>query len=141
MVLVDTSVWVDFLRANPSPQVLLLKRLLDGSEPVVIAPPILQEILQGAGNVERQSALRRRFADIPCIKASDQRESAQQAALLYLNCRVAGHTVRASNDCLIACIAIEHGCRLLQSDRDYDAIRAVDSRLQLLPVAVAHQKY
>ena len=48
MVLVDTSVWVDFLRAKPTPQVRALKELLAGEEIAGVAPVILQEILQGA---------------------------------------------------------------------------------------------
>ena len=53
MYLVDTSVWVDFLRGDETPHVRALNDLLSGQEIVGTAPMILQEILQGADSAER----------------------------------------------------------------------------------------
>ncbi|MEX0959218.1 MAG: PIN domain-containing protein [Burkholderiales bacterium] len=53
MYLVDTSVWVDYLRGEPTPEALVLNELLAGEEVVGVAPIILQEILQGADTIER----------------------------------------------------------------------------------------
>lgn len=53
MYLVDTSVWVDYLRGKATPQVRTLKELLAGEEIVGVAPIILQEILQGADSDQR----------------------------------------------------------------------------------------
>ena len=53
MYLVDTSVWVDFLRGAETPQVGILRDLLAGDDIVGVAPIILQEVLQGADTDER----------------------------------------------------------------------------------------
>lgn len=134
MVLVDTSVWVDFLRARPTPQVRALKELLAGEEIVGVAPTILQEILQGADSGERFEKWRKYFAALCCYVPGDPVESYVAAARLYQSCRRAGRTPRSSNDCLIARIAIEHALFLLHDDRDFEAIAAVVPELQLYPV-------
>lgn len=134
MVLVDTSVWVDFLRAKPTPQVRALKELLAGEEIVGVAPIILQEVLQGADSGERFEKWRKYFAALCCYVPGDAVESYVAAARLYQSCRRAGRTPRSSNDCLIARIAIEHALFLLHDDRDFEAIAAVVPELQLYPV-------
>ena len=53
MYLVDTSVWVDYLRGKSTPQVLALKDLLSGEDIVGVTPVILQEVLQGADTLDR----------------------------------------------------------------------------------------
>ena len=134
MVLVDTSVWVDFLRGARTPQVGTLRGLLAGDDIVGVAPIILQEVLQGADTDERFEKWRKYFAGLCCYAPADAVESHVAAARLYQACRRAGKTPRSSNDCLIARIAMEHQLLLLQDDRDFAAIAAVVPELQLLPV-------
>ena len=131
MYLVDTSVWVDYLRGKATPQVRTLKELLAGEEIVGVAPIILQEILQGADSDQRFEKWRKYFAGLCCYVPTDSVESYVAAARLYQVCRRAGKTPRSSNDCLIAQIAIEHKLALLQDDRDFVAIAAVSPELQL----------
>jgi hypothetical protein len=131
MYLVDTSVWVDFLRGRETPEVGALSNLLGEDQPVGTAPPILQEILQGAESEERQRSWIRRFGALPCYAPADARECAIGAARLFLACRSAGRTPRSSNDCLIARIAIEHELVLLHSDRDFEAIAHVEPKLKV----------
>jgi predicted nucleic acid-binding protein len=120
--LVDTSVWIDFLRGSATPQVTALRQLLTETQPVGTAPIIVQEILQGATSPQRFKRLRRYFAEIPCFAAASPIDTHVEAARLYLRCRTAGSTPRSSNDCLIAAIAIEHGLILLHDDRDFELI-------------------
>ncbi len=134
MYLVDTSVWVDYLRGGNTPQVRALKELLAGEEIVGVAPIILQEILQGADSDERFEKWRKYFAGLCCYVPADPVESHVAAAGLYRSCRRAGKTPRSSNDCLIAQIAVEHGLMLLNDDRDFDSIAAVISELRLYTV-------
>lgn len=131
MFLVDTSVWVDYLRGDQTPHVRVLKELLLAQDIVGIAPIILQEILQGANSEERFEKWRSYFAELCCYLSSDARESHIAAARLYQSCRRAGHTPRSSNDCLIAQIAIENALVLLHNDRDFNAIAAVNKNLLL----------
>jgi hypothetical protein len=130
-VLVDTSVWVDFLRGRSAAHVDALRALLGSEESVLTAPPILQEILQGATTRDRQKALRREFQSIACVSPADPVASSVEAARLFLECRINGQTPRSSNDCLIAGIAMEHGLALLHHDRDFEAIARVAPRLRM----------
>jgi len=134
MYLVDTSVWVDYLRGDATPQVGALRELLAGEEIVGIAPIILQEVLQGADSIERFETWRKYFADLLCYIPKDPVESHVAAARLYQDCRRAGKTPRSSNDCLIAQFAIENGLVLLHSDRDFDAMATAVGRLRLYSI-------
>ena len=134
MFLVDTPVWVDFLRGAQAPHVGTLAELLAGEEIVGTAPIILQEVLQGADSEERFDKWRRYFAGLRCYVPSDPVRTHVAAARLYQICRRAGKTPRSSNDCLIARIAIEHGLYLLQNDRDFDAIASAVPELRLHPL-------
>ena len=131
MVLVDTSVWIDFLRGVPTTQVEVLSTLLEGDELVGTAPIILQEVLQGADSPVRFERWRREFSGLMCYLPLDPIDSHIEAARLYAACRRAGKTPRSSNDCLIARIALDHDLVLLEDDRDFEAIAAVEKKLKL----------
>jgi predicted nucleic acid-binding protein len=133
MYLVDTSVWVDFLRGDETPHVRALNDLLAGQEIVGTAPMVLQEILQGADSAERFETWIKYFSDLFCYVPGDPVKSYIAAARLYQDCRRAGNTPRSSNDCLIAQIAIENGLTLLHNDRDFIAIASVVKGLRLYP--------
>lgn len=131
MVLVDTSVWIDFLRGTPTAQVAALEALLEGEDLVGTTPLVLQEVLQGADSPQRFEQWRREFTGLMCYLPLDPIDSHVEAARLYAACRRAGRTPRSSNDCLIARVALEHGLVLLEDDRDFEAIAAVEKRLRL----------
>jgi predicted nucleic acid-binding protein len=131
MVLVDTSVWIDFLRGTQASHVAALEALLEGEELVGTAPIILQEVLQGADSAQRFEKWRREFAGLMCYMPLDPVDSHVEAARLYVACRTAGRTPRSSNDCLIARIAVEHDLLLLENDSDFDAIASVERKLRL----------
>ena len=130
MVLVDTSVWIDFLRGRNLDHVKALQQLLDSNQIVVTTPTIVQEILQGANSRANQNILWRWFSKLACMAPSNMLTCSIEAARLFLECRLRGQTPRSSNDCLIAYIAIEHNLLLLHNDRDFDAIARADSRLR-----------
>ena len=131
MVLVDTSVWIDFLRGAPTPRVAALESLLEGEDLVGTAPIILQEVLQGADSPQRFEQWRREFSGLVCYLPLDPVDTHVETARLYAACRRAGKTPRSSNDCLIARIALEHDLVLLEDDRDFDSIAKVEKRLRL----------
>jgi predicted nucleic acid-binding protein len=129
MYLVDTSVWVDFLRGRATPKVGALEGLLAGEEIVGTTPTIIQELLQGAESPKRFDELRGYLGELACYLPEEPVESHVRAARLYQACRRAGRTPRSSNDCLIAQVAIEHSLVLLHDDRDFDAIASVSGAL------------
>ena len=127
-MLVDTSVWIQWLRGWKTPQTLMLNFLLDEAD-AWLAPVILQELMQGARNEVNARRLRAEFTDQPMLMPSVQTHLA--AGELYARCRWRGVTIRSPHDCLIAALAIEHGAILLQDDRDFAQIASVAPSLML----------
>jgi len=132
MVLVDTTVWIDLLRGHDTPAVATLRRLLAEGQ-AVIAPVILQEVLQGASSPASLQRLREHFQSLPLVAPVAGGLTHAAAGELYARCRWQGITPRSPHDCLIAQLAIEHDLPLLHDDRDFDALARVDPRLRLLP--------
>ncbi len=130
--LVDTSVWIDFLKGAPTDGVEHLKHLLRGGRIVGLTGPIYQEILQGADSLARYQRFRSYFGSQQFFHPLDPVESYAEAAAIYSRCRQKGLTIRSSTDCLIARICIEHGLVLLHNDRDFDYIASVESDLKLM---------
>jgi hypothetical protein len=134
-MLVDSSVWVAFLRGDATSEVDLLVEALDRARPVWLAPPIVQEVLQGADSPDRFARWERVLGDLPLLIEPDARAVAREAAHLYARCRWAGVTPRSANDCLIAVHAIGARMPLLHCDRDFPLIAGVEPKLALLPAA------
>jgi predicted nucleic acid-binding protein len=133
-VLVDSSVWVAYLRGDNLIEVALLTEALEQGAPVWIAPAILEEVLQGADAPERFTRWDRVLGELPMLTAPDAREAARSAAHLYARCRWAGVTPRFANDCLIATQAIFASMPLLHRDRDFELIAGVEPKLVLVTV-------
>ena len=131
-MLVDSSVWIAYLRGDNLIEVELLVEALEQGAPVWIAPPILQEVLQGADSADRFARWDRVLGELPMVIAPDAREAARSAAHLYARCRWAGVTARSANDCLIATHAIIGGMPLLHRDRDFHRIAGVERKLILV---------
>jgi predicted nucleic acid-binding protein len=132
-MLVDSSVWIPFLRGDSTTEVSILSDALNGKQSVWIAPPILQEVLQGADSLERFSKWERVFGELPLLVEPDARAAAAAAAQLYARCRWKGITPRSTNDCSIALYAVSNNIPLLHCDRDFPLIATVEPKLTLLP--------
>lgn len=118
MILVDSSVWIDYFRGVSTPESERLDVLL-GSEPVAIGDLILAEMLQGFA-VEREFNQARRLLTGLHVRTLGGREIAIQAARNSRALRARGVTVRKTIDTVIATHCIEHDVALLYSDRDFD---------------------
>ncbi len=132
MVLVDTTVWLDFLRNRDTKPVAKLKRLLQAGE-AAITPVILQELLQGASSPENFERLRAHFAALPFLRPKSDAATHVAAAALYARCRWQGITPRSPHDCLIAQLCIEYKVPLLHDDRDFELLARVEPKLKLFP--------
>ncbi len=132
MVLVDTSVWIDYLRANKTPAVIALDHALAQRAPVALTEWIYLELLQGARSRAAFTKLRHYFSAYPVLKPTQGLDSFAKAADLYRRCRERGVTPRSTGDCLIARLAIEHQAALLHDDRDFEHIASVEPRLLLV---------
>jgi len=132
-MLVDSSVWVPFLRGDATAEVDMLVAALKRGDPVWLAPPILQEVLQGADSPEQFARWDRVLGELPMLVEQDVRAAARTSAHLYARCRWAGITPRSANDCLIAVHAIGGRMPILHRDRDFIAIAGIEPNLELLP--------
>ena len=118
MILVDSSVWVDYLRGSPTPQANLLDSLL-GVEPLAVGDLILAEVLQGCPTEKSFNEVRRLLLSLTVIPLGGQ-EVALEAARNHRRLRVLGFTVRKTIDTVIATRCIMDKLELLHSDRDFD---------------------
>jgi predicted nucleic acid-binding protein len=121
-VLVDTSVWVDFLNGFPSPVADALAELLEGDDDdVCTCGIVVAEVFQGLRRDEGRDAMRRSFEDLIFLEPPGI-GLYLRAAELCRALRKRGKTVRSTVDCIIAVIAEDSGSALLAHDRDMDAI-------------------
>ncbi len=121
MVLVDTSVWVEFFR---KPSRVDLPAVVDLDE-VVTCLPVLQEVLQGFREEAAFTLARDAMLALPVVEAPLRQEVFEEAVGLYRRARAAGLTVRSSVDCLIAACALRHGLTVLHRDRDFGFLAKV----------------
>ncbi len=123
MILVDTSVWVDFLRGINSKERRVLHRLIEEDEEAALTEIIVTEILQGISKDDDFEKLKKCLLEFPIYKPKGI-ETYIRAAEIYRECRKSGKTVRKTIDCLIAAICIENDLILLHKDNDFDRIEA-----------------
>jgi len=118
MILVDSSVWVDYFRGTQTPETERLDALL-GLEPVAIGDLILAEVLQGFASDREFEQGRKLLSAFPLIDLVGK-DIAVLAASNFRTLRARGITIRKTIDTLIATSCIEHDLSLLYSDRDFD---------------------
>ncbi len=117
MILVDSSVWIDYFRGASTPQADCLDRLLV-SRPLAIGDLILTEVLQGCPTEAEFNRVRRLLLNLDVVELGGV-GLAVQAARNYRLLRGLGVTVRKTIDVMIATFCIEHGYSLLHNDRDF----------------------
>jgi predicted nucleic acid-binding protein len=121
VILVDSSAWIEFLRATGSPAHLRLRSALEQEGALASTDVIVMEILAGARDDDDRNRLRRLLYGVDFL-AVDGPADYEQAAELYRACRAGGETPRRLTDCLIATVAIRNGAELLCEDVDFAAI-------------------
>jgi predicted nucleic acid-binding protein len=121
MTLVDTSAWIDLLRATGHPAHLTLKHLLERHLPIATTEPVIMELLAGTRSRGEGSRLRGRLLALPRLTVRGLADF-ESAAELYRSCRGRGATVRKLIDCLIAAVAIRENATVLHNDRDFDLL-------------------
>ena len=119
MILVDSSVWIDYLRGRHTPQSLRLDALLE-SEPIAIGDLILAEVLQGCHSQREFDQLAAGLLALEMVPLGGV-ELAIEAARNFRRLRARGISVRKTIDTLIATRCIVDDLELLHDDRDFDA--------------------
>lgn len=130
MYLVDTSVWIDYIKGAETETVLLLDQLLSNPLAIGLNSQIYMEILQGAANQKSFDRFTHYFSLQKFYSFRHEKKSHEAAAQIYFNCRRKGITIRSSIDCLIAQCAIENELILLHNDNDFKQMAKVISALK-----------
>ena len=130
MVIVDTTVWIDYLRGTENPQTHWLDREL-GRQRMGLTDLILCEVLQGIRDQSTFVQVRDNLLKFHVFQTGGT-DSAVAAAENYCFLRQRGYTVRKTVDCWIATFCLLSGHKLLHRDRDFDPFE------KLLGLQVVH---
>lgn len=123
MLLVDSSVWIAYLRETATPTATQMLDLIDSGIELAITEPIAMELLAGADTDLRAAAIDRLVNGLALVSI-EPRLDFHQAATIYRAVRRTGRTPRSMVDCLIAAIATRHDVELVHNDADFDAVAA-----------------
>ncbi len=124
MILIDSSVWIDFFNGTEGSAVSALEKLIADEEEVYLSEYILTEVLQGFRDEREYEAARQCLLRFPIARLRNK-DSYIEAAQIYRQCRKQGITIRKTADCLIARTAIENDLFLLHKDNDFNLIASV----------------
>lgn len=128
-IVVDTSAWIEFLRATGSPTHRALVHAIELDTTIIVPEVVRMELLIGTTS-ERRAARLKQMIDTFEVEPTMPIVDSEAAAAIHRACRRSGETVRNLIDCQVAATAIRLDLPLLQRDRDFLAI-ARHTRLRL----------
>ena len=131
MILVDTSVIINYLKDQKTEAVEQFEYILDKRLPYGISTFIYQEVLQGVKTDKEYNLLKEYFETIPLYSLKYGKNSYEQAALINIRCRQKGIIIRSTINLLIAETTIENDLYLLHDDNDFINIAKVIKELKL----------
>lgn len=123
MILVDSSVWVDFFGASPGPAGRELRRMIEESEPFALTGVVVAEVLQGLTREVRP--IERLLAECEMLEPRGF-ETYRRAAAIYRAARAKGVSL-TTIDTLIAAVAVEHGATVFTLDQDFARMAQIAS--------------
>ena len=126
MIVVDTTVWIDFVEARDTAFDRHLTSLIENDAPIALVDIVYCEILQGIRDDETYQRTRLSLLAHPIFRPSGL-QTFETAANLYRAARRRGLTIRRTVDCLIAATCLEVGAEIYHNDRDFDAIAKVSA--------------
>ena len=124
MIVVDTTVWIDFLEARGTAFDRHLTDLVENDTPIALVDIVYGEVLQGIRDEEAFHRTRVSLLAHPILRPRGL-ETFEAAATLYRTARRRGLTIRRSVDCLIAATCLEAGVEIYHNDRDFEALARV----------------
>jgi len=120
-VIVDTSAWVEYLRATGSPTHLALRAGVQDGKPIATPALVVTELLSGSRSEIEAAGLLQLLSRFE-ILIPDSLRDYQGAARVQRICRRAGFTIRSTVDCMVAATALEDRRPLLARNRDFSVI-------------------
>ena len=133
MVLIDTSVIINYLKNVDDQYTNTLTFLIDNKYPIGINNYIYQEILQGAKSEKEYEILKQYLNQFHFYLLSGK-SSYEAAAMMNVQCRNSGITIRSTIDLLIAQTAIENDILLLTYDSDFYNMAKVIPQLRIFEI-------
>jgi predicted nucleic acid-binding protein len=130
MVIIDTTVWIDYLRGVSNKETNYLDREV-ARQRFGLTDLILCEVLQGISDEKSLTRVLQELRNFELFETGGV-DLAIEAARNFRRLRQHGHTVRKTIDCLIATFCLQHGHSLLHRDRDFDHFE------ELLGLTVVH---
>ena len=124
MIVVDTTVWIDFFNGAGTPEDYHLQQLITAGGSLALTDLIFCEILQGIREDAAFERTRSLLLLYPILRI-ERLTTFEHSAQIYRTCRKRGLTVRKTIDCLIAALCIEADVELFHKDSDFDAIARV----------------
>ncbi|HUZ07971.1 MAG TPA: PIN domain-containing protein [Candidatus Paceibacterota bacterium] len=119
-VLVDSTVWIDFLNARQTEQTQKFKQCIRNYDTICLCGFVLVEVLQGIRDGKQLIAAKQQFENLTYLE--EDRSTFELGAKIYRELRQQGITIRNAMDCLISAVVIQHGVNFLENDRDYKFI-------------------
>jgi predicted nucleic acid-binding protein len=132
LILVDRSVWIDFLSSSPGRAGAELRRMIAEAEPLAVTGVIVAEVLQG---LTRDVSRIEHYLSLWDMLEPRGFLTYREAAAIFRLARAKGITV-TTLDALIAAIALEHGASVFTLDKDFARIARI-TRLPLYPVSAS----
>jgi predicted nucleic acid-binding protein len=118
LILVDSSVWIDFLSSSPSLAGSELRRMIADAEPFALTGVVITEVLQG---LRRDASRIERYLSQWDLLEPTGFGTYREAAVIFRTARSKGVAV-TTVDALIAAIAVEHGAALFTLDKDFTRV-------------------
>ena len=131
MILVDTSVFVDYLKNTENSRTALFQQILDDRIEYGINYHIYMELLQGAEDEKEFKLLDEYLSSLRFYSFQDRDAAFRKAVWNNFLCRKKGITIRSTVDLIIAQTAIEHGLFVLHNDTDFDKIASIIPELKI----------
>ena len=117
MILVDTTVWIDFFIGKETQQVDILDFLISEDQDIYICGLVLTEVLQGVREAKQYKEIKTYFDNLIFLPMTQAMYI--HSADIYRYLRRKGITIRKPIDCMIASVAIAHKVSLLHNDKDF----------------------
>lgn len=121
MIVVDTTVWVDFFNDRNEPHVRTFIELIESDSDIRLTDVILTEILQGLRSDRDVRRLEKHLAPFEVLRL-ETLDDFRRAASMHRTARRHGVTIRKTIDCLIAAVCVREAAAILHNDRDFDLL-------------------
>jgi predicted nucleic acid-binding protein len=121
VIVVDTTVWIDFFNGRDELHVDRLAAMIEADAGIALTDVILTEVLQGIRDESQVRLVDERLCAFDVLRL-ESLDDFRRAAQLYRAARGHGVTIRRTIDCLIASVCIREQLPIMHNDADFDQL-------------------